>query len=97
MARHVGATPMGLAKLTFSVWRNGQWVTWHDKVKTRSDVPVGVCTRHNLLDKLVRKYDDLFAVPRAFRPCGHQIHLVHGAKPVVVWPYRYPAIQKDEL
>jgi hypothetical protein len=31
------------------------------------------------------------------RPYDHRIHLLPGAVPVAIWPYRYPQLQKDEL
>ena len=53
-----------------------------------------------LLDCLLLQYDDIFTEPTGLppqRPYDHRIHLLPGTAPMVVRPYRYPQLQKDEL
>jgi hypothetical protein len=53
-----------------------------------------------LLDDLLRQFELVFAEPQGLPPAlpyDHRIHLLPGAAPVVVWPYRYPQLQKYEL
>jgi hypothetical protein len=53
-----------------------------------------------LLDRRLRQFDDVFVEPCGLplaRPYDHRIHLLPGTAPVVVRPYRYPQLQKDEL
>jgi hypothetical protein len=54
----------------------------------------------NLLDTLLSTYTDIFAEPRGLTPQrrhDHHIHLLLGTAPVVVRPYRYPQLLKDEV
>jgi hypothetical protein len=49
---------------------------------------------------MLTSFDDLFRETRGLppqRPCDHRIHLLPNTAPIVVRPYRYPALQKDEL
>ncbi|XP_068649037.1 uncharacterized protein [Aristolochia californica] len=52
------------------------------------------------LAPLLTTFADLFNDPTSLPPvrhCDHCIHLKLGTNPVVVHPYRYPHIQKDEI
>jgi hypothetical protein len=54
----------------------------------------------DLLDSLLKEYDDLFVPPTGLPPerfQDHQIQLLPGTLLVAVRPYRYPQNQKDEL
>jgi hypothetical protein len=54
----------------------------------------------NLLPSLLQAYANIFAEPRGLPPPprhDHKIHLLPGTTPVVVRPYRYPQLLKDEL
>ncbi|KAG6508994.1 hypothetical protein ZIOFF_034377 [Zingiber officinale] len=54
----------------------------------------------NKLESLLEDYDDLFQEPAGLPPprnCDHCITLLPGSAPVVVHPYRYPQLQKDEI
>ncbi|XP_068636047.1 uncharacterized protein [Aristolochia californica] len=58
---------------------------------TRPDYITGYCDT---------AFADLFNDPTGLPPvrhCDHRIHLKLGTDPVVVHPYRYPHIQKDEI
>jgi hypothetical protein len=53
-----------------------------------------------LLDELLGDFDDIFSEPRGLPPPrsqDHSITLVPRVPPVVVRPYCYPALHKDEL
>jgi hypothetical protein len=52
------------------------------------------------IQKLLSVYEDVFQIPSALpppRPFDHQIHLLPGAHPVNVRPYRYSLLQKTEI
>ncbi|XP_068644719.1 uncharacterized protein [Aristolochia californica] len=54
----------------------------------------------NHLHSLIAEFGDLFLEPQSLPPisnCDHRIHLKTGTKPIVVRPYRYPHLQKDEI
>jgi hypothetical protein len=54
----------------------------------------------SLLEELLADFDDVFGEPHGLPPsCNrdHSITLMSGKPPVVVRPYRYPALHKDEL
>ncbi|XP_068651577.1 uncharacterized protein [Aristolochia californica] len=67
------------------------------------------CTLQNLqvttsdssnLQSLISEFGDLFREPQSpppIRTCDHLLQLKLGTKPVIVRPYRYPHIQKDEI
>ena len=53
-----------------------------------------------LLDDILTSFADVFAEPSGLPPQrgrAHSIHLLPGAAPVAVRPYRYPVAHKDEL
>jgi hypothetical protein len=53
-----------------------------------------------MLDVLLEQQGAIFSEPTGLpppRPYDHWIHLLPGAEPVAVRPYRYPQLQKDEL
>lgn len=59
-------------------------------------------TGHNsaLMEDMLREFDDIFAEPTGLPPMrrwDHRIRLHPDAPPVVVRPYRYPQMRKDEL
>ncbi|KAK1646483.1 hypothetical protein QYE76_064288 [Lolium multiflorum] len=59
-----------------------------------------VCEDRALLDSLLAAFSDVFTEPQGLPPPrahDHHIHLIPGTQPIVIQPYRYPAIQKDEL
>ncbi|XP_068649558.1 uncharacterized protein [Aristolochia californica] len=52
------------------------------------------------LHSLIAEFGDLFMEPQSLPPIrnyDHQILLKKGTEPVVVRPYRYPHLQKDEI
>jgi hypothetical protein len=53
-----------------------------------------------MLDWLLQHHAAIFEEPQGLppaRPYDHRIHLLPGIATVVVRPYRYPQLQKDEL
>jgi hypothetical protein len=53
-----------------------------------------------VLEDLLRRFDDVFATPVGLppvHPCSHQIRVLLGTTPVVVQPFRYAHLQKEEL
>ncbi|XP_068649459.1 uncharacterized protein [Aristolochia californica] len=51
------------------------------------------------LSHLLTEFEDIFQVPTALQPirhCDHRIRLKTGTEPVMVHPYRYPHLLKDE-
>jgi hypothetical protein len=57
-------------------------------------------TMRNLMESLLLDFADIFEAPRGLPPQrrhDHRIHLLPGTAPVVVRPYRYPQLLKDEV
>jgi hypothetical protein len=53
-----------------------------------------------MMDHLLQSFEDVFEEPQSIplaRQCDYRIHLKPGTTLVVVRPYRYPQLQKDEL
>lgn len=53
-----------------------------------------------MMDNILHQFQAVFATPTGLPParrCDHRIHLLPGTAPVMVRPYRYPQLQKDEL
>jgi len=88
----------GAHTLTFR--RQGRQICWH---RVAGPAPSGLfaaSANAALLDALLHAFDAVFAEPCALPPPrsrGHSIVLLPGSQPVAVWPYRYPALHKDEL
>jgi len=52
------------------------------------------------INQLIEEFSDLFQPPTSLPPsrsCNHEIHLLPGAQPVFIRPYRYPPKLKDEI
>jgi hypothetical protein len=53
-----------------------------------------------MMEQLLQSFESVFQEPQGLPParhCDHRIHLKPRTQPVVVKPYRYPQLQKDEL
>jgi hypothetical protein len=85
-----------------SFWRHGRRVRWlgvagsggsHLHANT-------VEVTREFFDLLLVEFEDVFATPTGLPPQpsrDNRMHLLPGTAPVVVRPYRYPRLQKDEL
>jgi hypothetical protein len=54
----------------------------------------------NIMETLLQTYSDIFEEPRGLPPQrahNHRIHLLPGTASIVVRPYRYPQLLKDEV
>ena len=52
------------------------------------------------LHQILTEFREVLAEPKGLPPhrsCDHRIHLQEGTDPVVVRPYRYPHLTKDEI
>jgi hypothetical protein len=52
------------------------------------------------MSALLHDFEDVFTIPTGLPPSrrlNHRIHLQPGTTPIVVRPYRYPQLVKDEL
>ncbi|XP_019158364.1 PREDICTED: uncharacterized protein LOC109155092 [Ipomoea nil] len=57
-------------------------------------------TKTATMDSLLDHFVSVFGTPQCLPPsrsCDHRIVLAQGTNPVVVRPYRYPHLQKDEI
>jgi hypothetical protein len=84
-------------RMTFT--RGDHRVTWLG-VGASADTELAVQAARPLLDRLLDQFGSIFVEPRGLppaRPYDHKIHLLSGTAPVVVRPYRYLHLQKDEL
>jgi hypothetical protein len=93
--------------LTLTFWREGgHRIQWTGIDGTGPMTPqlqlmaAALDEAHPLLADLLQQHNDIFDEPHGLppaRPCDHHIHLLLDTAPIVVRPYRYPQLQKDEL
>jgi hypothetical protein len=104
--RTLGPILWDLANMSTAFWKNGYQVLWKGLNSTRSMMhrPLSACVSTSnptpMMDSQVQQFDDVFSSPTGLppaRPCDHRIHLMPSTTLVVVRPYRYPQLQKDEL
>jgi hypothetical protein len=85
---------------------NGKCVLWKGLGSSRADIPSTVRLNFlrqqedHVLDHLSHSFEDVFSEPSGLPPpqaCDHRIYLKPNTEPVVVHPYRYPQLQKNEL
>ena len=70
-----------------------------DHLRQQAELSVNPSHRADVTEVLT-KYPALFELSQGLPPSraqDHQIHLLPGAKPVNVKPYRYPYFQKQEI
>jgi hypothetical protein len=82
-----------------SFWRLDHPVQWHG-IATASTSHLHSATADNVLQCLLDEFADVFATPTSLppsQPVDHRIHLLLGTDPIVVQPYRYPQLLKDEI
>lgn len=94
--RTLGPILWDFESLSMAFCRNGQTVRL-----TGIGAPTKICTAigstRDLMDALLDSFQDLFAEPRGLPPHRRYDHLLPGAAPVAVRPYRYPQLLKDEI
>ncbi|XP_051230067.1 uncharacterized protein [Lolium perenne] len=91
--------------LTMTFWRQGRRIRWEGLGGAAPAPQLQLVSGHDdaehpLLTHLLQQHGDIFEESQALPPpraCDHRIHLLPGSAPVVVRPYRYPQLQKDEL
>jgi hypothetical protein len=83
-----------------SFWHLDHRVEWTGLGSPGGPAQLHACDSKDLLSSLLATFSDVFAEPQGLPPPrnhDHHIHLIPGTQPVAVRPYRYQAIQKDEL
>lgn len=85
--------------LAMSFWYNGRSHHWTGI--TSKGVTARVVTNPcAILEDLLQTYHDILEAPRGLPPPrrhDHRIHLLPNTPPVVVQPYRYSHLLKDEI
>lgn len=74
-------------------WRHHHQVTLHGEALLKSGPGLASCTVHELLPGLLEEFRNLFSKPCSLPPPRHWDCCIH----MVVHPYRYPAVQRDEI
>jgi hypothetical protein len=85
--------------LTMSFWHDGQMVRWTG-LNSKPPHCSALSASHDHMKALLESFEDIFAEPHGLPPpCrhDHRIRLLPGTTPVVVRPYRYPQLLKDEI
>jgi hypothetical protein len=101
--RTLGPILWDLEAMTVSFLHRGTHVQWqgvHPAAPQPQAAVVSATDQQPMLDILLEQQGTIFSKPTGLppaRPYDHRIHLLPGTEPVVVRPYRYPQLQKDEL
>jgi hypothetical protein len=88
------------AHACMSYWHNSHRVVWQGMPARGASASAFTVAMTDLMATLLRDFDDVFATPTGLPPPRrhmHQIHLQPGTASMVVCPYRYPQLVKDEL
>lgn len=67
-----------------------------DEATVKSSVSLVPAEVQALVDQFAGLFEEPSSLPPS-RACDHAIPLIPGARPVNVWPYRYPPALKDEI
>uniref|UniRef100_A0A0A9D2Y9 Reverse transcriptase domain-containing protein n=1 Tax=Arundo donax TaxID=35708 RepID=A0A0A9D2Y9_ARUDO len=97
--RCLGPILWDFQKLTMGCYLHGRYVRWQG-LPSLGARAYAIKQDDNMLEHLLDSFADLFGEPDGLPPPhthDHQIRLEEGTGPVVVRPYRYPQLQKDEL
>uniref|UniRef100_A0A0A9G8Q5 Uncharacterized protein n=1 Tax=Arundo donax TaxID=35708 RepID=A0A0A9G8Q5_ARUDO len=73
-------------------WRKDHAVKWRG-VGSAHLLAATLGTGYDLMEALLKSYEDIFQEPSGVPPTrrhDHRIHLLPGTAPVAVQPYRYP-------
>jgi hypothetical protein len=87
------------SSLRMAFWHGNHHVCWQG-LAGPSSPGLAVCDFTILLQAVLEEFVAIFAAPTGMPPPrsqDHRLHLVPGAAPVVVRPYRYTTAHKDEL
>lgn len=82
-----------------SFWRTDHRVKWYG-VGAMPNAELSLLATRDLLSLLLAEFSDVFAAPTGLPPqrsFDHRIHLLLEMPPIVVCPYRYPQLLKDEI
>jgi hypothetical protein len=97
--RTLGPVLWDFATQAMSFWRLDHPIQWHG-IATANTSHLHSATADDVLQCLLDEFADVFATPTSLppsRPVDHRIHLLPGTNPIVVRPYRYPQLLKDEI
>jgi hypothetical protein len=97
--RTLGPVLWDFATHAMSFYRLDHPVQWHG-IAMASTSHLHSATADNVLQCQLDEFADVFATPTSLppsRPVDHRIHLLPGTDPIVVRPYRYPQLLKDEI
>jgi hypothetical protein len=97
--RQLGPILWDFDKLTMAFWWMNHRVKFQGLAAPKRPLLAATMT-DNLLNLLLTKYRDIFSKPEGLPPAkrfDHRIHLLLETAPVVVRPYRYPQLLKDEI
>lgn len=84
---------------SMSFWQHDHRIKWFG-MNAPSAPRLATLADRDLLALLLEEFQDLFVEPTGLPPkhhLDHHIHLLPDTAPVVVRPYRYPQLLKDEL
>ncbi|CAH9096328.1 unnamed protein product [Cuscuta epithymum] len=101
--RGLGSIMWDFTRLSMRFTWEDTSVEWHGhdvSPPLTATMAVGLAQTPPSLAGLLVQFEDLFRTPVGLPPkrtCDHRIRLIPGAGPVVVRPYRYPYLQKDEI
>lgn len=90
-------------RLQMSFWHGDHQVVWNGEVILTNPIRLATTSGPQSLDlltELLLEFDSLFDDPTGLPPersHDHHIHLHTDTTAMLVRPYRYPALQKDEL
>jgi hypothetical protein len=88
------------AHARMSCWYNDHHVEWHGVLMHGGSAAICMMAPTYLMVTLLHEFDDVFTAPTRLPPPrrhNHRIHLQPDMPPIVVRPYRYPQLIKDEL
>jgi hypothetical protein len=98
--RTLGPILWDFAHARMSCWCDDHRVEWRGVDNPCTPAAINTMTTTDLMSALLRDFEDVFTIlvglPSS-RRLNHRIHLLPGMAPIVVHPYRYPQLVKDEL
>jgi hypothetical protein len=97
--RTLGPILWDFARLSMAFWRDDHNVHWNG-VNAKQRLQLSTAELDNPLSLLLAEFANIFTEPSKLPPqraCDHRIHLLPDSPSVVVRPYRYPQLLKDEI